>query len=224
MFCITHESRMSGCWGWESGRELVFVRHLDFLNEGTPIELCNLKCLQHQCRGFFFIQKSRNLKFCHVIGVPAGENRLFQRKIIIFDILLVRWTAFSTGRILKIALECLKNLNEKRWKNMLRTFSVKIRNFKKSAFYTRMLEGMVLTVDSFWTAKKSNVFWLLCRRKYQSEVPLRVCCQWSGHTCCPIKVSFTVCIAFTGNLQKYELADYFPIKRNILDLIFRSAS
>ena len=34
------------------------------------------------------------------------------------------------------------------------------------------------------------------------------------------QVSFTVYIAFTGNLQKYELADYFPIKRNILDLIF----
>ena len=25
----------------------------DFLNEGTPIELCNLKCLQHVCWGFF---------------------------------------------------------------------------------------------------------------------------------------------------------------------------
>ena len=64
--------------------------------------------------GIFFIQKSRNLKFCHVIGVPAGENRLFQRKFIIFDILLVQGTVFSTGRKFLIALECLKKLNEKR--------------------------------------------------------------------------------------------------------------
>ena len=29
-----------------------------------------------------------------------------------------------------------------------------------------------------------------------------------------------MCIAFTGNLQKYELAEYFPVKRKELDLIF----
>ena len=35
--------------------------------------------------GIFFIQKSRNLKFCHVIGVPAGENHKFQRKLNYFQ-------------------------------------------------------------------------------------------------------------------------------------------
>ena len=33
-----------------------------------------------------------------------------------------------------------------------------------------------------------------------------------------------VCIAFTGNLQKYELADYFPKIRKILDLNFMQTS
>ena len=37
-------------------------------------------------------------------------------------------------------------------------------------------------------------------------------------------VSITVCIAFTGNLQKHELADYLPIKRKKLDLIFMQTS
>ena len=33
-------------------------------------------------------------------------------------------------------------------------------------------------------------------------------------------ISFTVCIAITGNLQKYELTDNFSIKSKILDIIF----
>ena len=81
--CLTVE-------GGNQAENLFFSAIKDFLNEGTLIELCNLKCLQHQCWGFFSSRRAENLKFYHVIGVPAGENHLLQRKFIIFDILLVR--------------------------------------------------------------------------------------------------------------------------------------
>ena len=79
---VLHHARVENVWLLRVGisRELVFVRHLDFLNEGTPIELCNLKCVQHQCRGFFFYPEESKFEILSCYRYASGRKSLISAK------------------------------------------------------------------------------------------------------------------------------------------------